>query len=191
MAEPKSKRLSRLVKAIKMKKILTILLALAMVFSVGMSTTTAMAKDPIISPETTVKNIVIKVTLNGETSNHTSFKPDPNNPNIITFTYTGDGILVGWEYIDGVEGVDYIILSQDENSITIQILPAYKGETIWMNAIDEYPDESTTKDDKKPTDKSTTVKKDDSTKSPNTGAATGLGIAGAGLAILIATRKKK
>lgn len=166
-----------------MKKIITILLSIAMLFSVGMGTTVAMAKDPIISPETTAKTIIIKVTLNGETSHNTSYDRDKNNPNIITFTYTGSGQLVGWDFPDGEEGVDFEIISQEGNSITIKVLPNYKGERIWANAIDEFSEDETKQ--------STTVKKDNGTKSPKTGATAGIGLAGAGLAILLATKKRK
>lgn len=165
-----------------MKKIITILLSLVMLFSVGLSTTAVMARDPIISPETTQRTITIKVTLNGENSNHTSYNKDKDNPNIITFTYTGDGDLIGWDFPEGEEGVDYVILKQEGNILVIQILPEYKNDRIWANAVDVYPDDTTVP---------TSVKKDNSNKSPKTGASAGIGIMGAGLAILLAARKRK
>lgn len=178
-----------------MKKVLSILLSIVMIFSVFSASTIAYAKkNPIYSPETTVKHIHITVTLNGESSNKTEYVQDKENDRIITFTYTGDGVLIGWEFDynnEGlVEGVDYIVISQDENSITIEILGDYSGENFWVNAIDKHPDE-TTSESSESTTETTTGKRNDSQKSPDTGAsALGLGIMLAGSAILVASRKK-
>lgn len=164
-----------------MKKALTLLLSLVILISVCIGANTiAFAKDPIISPETTQRQVVIEVTLNGEESSHTSYKPDPNDKNVITFTYTGDGELKGWEFPKEIEGVDYEIVSQDGNSITIRVLNGFDDDYLWANAIE-----------KEPTNKNH-AKKDESPKSPKTGATiSGLGIAGAGVAMLMIAKKKR
>lgn len=178
MAKHKSKWLSRL-RGMKVKKAISILLSLALmitVFSVSMS---AFAKNTLISPETTQKKVVIKVTLNGETSHNTSYKPDKNNSNIITFTYTGGGTLEGWDFPNELDGVDYVIISQDENSITVKVLDGFDDSMFWANAVDSYPDSTTNP-----------AKRDDSHKSPNTGATTGIGVIVAGLGLLLASKKR-
>ncbi len=163
-----------------MKKAISILLSLVLMITVCSASMSAMAKNTLISPESTNKKVVIKVTLNGETSHNTSYKPDKNDSSVLTFTYTGGGELSGWEFPGEVEGVDYIITSQDENSITIKVLDGLDDEFFWGNAIEKDPNETTNP-----------AKKDDSHKSPNTGATTGVSIAAAGLAILLASRKRK
>lgn len=163
-----------------MKKSISILLSLVMMIIVCSASMSAMAKNTLISPETTQKKVVIKVTLNGETSNSTSYQPDKDNPNVLTFTYTGDGELIGWDFPEMEEGKDYIIVSKDGDKITIQVLDNYEGERIWANAKDKYPGETTNP-----------AKKDNSNKSPNTGATTGVGVALAGLAIIMASKKRK
>lgn len=167
-----------------MKKLISIMLCVMMLIGVCSATTAVAyaAKNPIYSPETTVKHVQITVTLNGESSNHTEYKHDKDNDKVITFTYTGNGTLIGWDFDNNnpplVEGVDYRIISQDENSITIELLGDYAGQNFWVNAIDDNPNPSTSK-------------RNESQKSPDTGSAVlGLGVMLAGSTILVATRKK-
>lgn len=172
-----------------MKKALTIILSLVTLFSVSIGTISVMARDYIISPETTQQTITIKVTLNGEDSNHTSYNPDSNNPNVITFTYTGGHTLVGWDFKNGVEGIDYEIISQEGNTLVIRILEGHRVDKIWANAVDTSSVYG--EDENGEQNGNGELEEDKGTKSPKTGAASGIGIMATGLAILIATRKRR
>ena len=173
-----------------MKKILSVVLSLVMLFSVGAISVNAFAA--VGSVEETKGAIEIVTEVNGKPSDDITHATDPDEPRKITFTYTGDGELIGWEFPGMVEGTDYTIVSEDGNAITILVADAYAGEVI-ANAIvneDEEEEETTTK--KETTTKATTVKSE-STKSPKTGAAASAGLLamGAGAAILTALKKKE
>lgn len=163
-----------------MKKLLSIVLAIMMIFAVSASATAAMAAT-VNSIESTSKASSTIGKVNGQVSNDVIYERDPENPNIITFTYIGSGEITGWEFPGMVEGVDYSIVSEDGNTITIELLNGYNGDIIGDAQVDfEEEGESTTK--KASTGKST---------SPDTGAvaATGLAAAGIGAAILAAVKK--
>ena len=161
-----------------MKKILSILLSVVMLFSVSAIAVSAFAA--VESQETTKATSKVTVEVNGSTSKDVTYKADPDDPAKITFTYKGDGTLEGWEFDGMIEGVDYQIISEDGNSITIELLNGYDGD-IDANALVK---EKTTKKSGKGSGKG---------KSPKTGAAaaTGLAAAGAGAAVLLALRKKE
>ena len=53
------------------------------------------------------------------------------------FAIAGDGTVIGWEFENMVEGRDYEILSETDNSITIRVFDTYSGNVI-ANAIVEY-----------------------------------------------------
>ena len=161
-----------------MKKILSILLSVVMLVSVSAVTVSAFAD--VASQETTKTTSKITVEVNGSTSKDVTYKTDPDDPAKITFKYKGSGTLEGWEFDGMVEGVDYQIISEDGNSITIELLNGFDGD-IDANAIVK---EKTTKKSDEGSGKG---------KSPKTGAATatGLAAAGAGAAILLALRKKE
>ncbi|MGN0528704.1 MAG: hypothetical protein ACI4IE_06180 [Eubacterium sp.] len=163
-----------------MKKLISVVLSLIMAMSVcAACVIPAMAADTVLSPSDTTKRTTINVEVNGSTSDDVSYEKDPENDSEITFTYDGDGKLIGWEFPGLEEGVDYEIVSQEGNSITIRLLDDI--ENVTANAIVEY--KGTTK---------ATTKKSDKSKSPATGAVTGSGlaVAGAGVAILAALKKK-
>lgn len=164
-----------------MKKLLAIVLSALMAVSVLGASSIVFAADINGSPETVTQSATIKVEVNGSSSDDVIYEKDPTDPTKIKITYTGKGTVTGWEFLPDslVEGVDYVILEQDGNSITIQLLD-YDGE-ITVNAIVEFDEEESTQ----------TTKKSDKNKSPKTGAAaTGLAVAGAGVAILTALKKK-
>lgn len=166
-----------------MKKIISIVISLVMVVSAfAVSAVPAMAKTVISPSQTTTQKTTVIVQVNGSSTSDVSYERDPEDPNKITFTYNGDGELIGWEFPGMVEGTDYEIISEDGNSITILVSEDYDGDVI-ANAIVKLDEEKTTK---KP------GKVDGSSKSPKTGAmaATGLAVAGAGAAILAALKKK-
>lgn len=160
-----------------MKKFLSILLSAIMLVSVSAVAVNAFAV--VESQETTKASGKVTVEVNGSTSKDVTYKADPDDPAKITFTYTGSGTLQGWEFDGLVEGVDYQIVSEDGNSITIELLNGYDGD-INANAL--------VKGGKKGSGEGS-----GKGKSPKTGAvaATGLAATGAGAAILLALRKKE
>lgn len=169
-----------------MKKFISVVLSMIMAVSVmAMATIPAMAA---VSPQSTTHARVIGGSVNGSTSNDITYIADANDPNKITFTYNGDGNLTGWEF-PGLElGVDYEIISEDGNTITILLLD--KEIDVVANAIVDFGEGDTTKpaeDTTKP------AKPDKGETSPNTGAmtATGIAVAGAGIAILAALKKNE
>lgn len=167
-----------------MKKILSIMLSIVMAVSVcAVATIPAMAvtvnsKNDITQPSN------IKVEVNGGTTTDVTFKEDTTDPSKITFTYDGKGKLEGWDFSGLVKGTDYDIVSQDANSITIVLLNGKTAKDIAVTANATVAmDEETTK--KKVKDK------DKGSKSPKTGATMGGAlVAGAGVAMLAALKKK-
>lgn len=168
-----------------MKKIISLVLSLVMAISVGaMATIPAMAKD-VVSPHSTTKAVDISTKVNGSTSKDITFNRDKNDENVITFTYNGSGNLTGWEFPGMKEGKDYVVTSEEGNSITIELINGYDGKVVANALVDNGSEttkgneETTKKTDKKPT-------------SPKTGAVSvaGIAVAGAGVAMLAALKKK-
>ncbi len=163
-----------------MKKIISVVLSILMLISVASASSVVFAAGGNVqSIESTTKANKINVEVNGNETNDVIYEKDPTDPTKITFTYTGDGELQGWEFPGMTEGVDYKIISEDGNSITIQLLNGYDGP-VTANAIVK---ETTTK-----------KKKDnEKKKSPKTGAvsASAVAVAGAGVAILAAMKKRE
>lgn len=170
-----------------MKKIISLVLSLVMAISVGaMATIPAMAKD-VVSPHSTTKAVDISTKVNGSTSKDITFNRDKDDENVITFTYNGNGNLTGWEFPGMKEGKDYVVTSEEGNSITIELINGYDGKVVANALVDNGSDETTTK-----TSESTTKKTDKKSTSPKTGAvsAAGIAVAGAGVAMLAALKKK-
>lgn len=159
-----------------MKKIISLVVSAAMLISVLCFATSAFAAG-VVSPEHTTEENQIVTEVNGNESDDVKVTKDPDDPTKITFEYTGDGDLQGWEFPGMKEGKDYIILYEDGNKITIQLINGYKGKVI-ANAIVKNA--------------SSKKKKSGDKKSPKTGAsaAAAVAVAGAGIAILAAARKK-
>ena len=165
-----------------MKKVLSVILSLVMVLSVGALSVSAIAA-PVASPgkpDTGDKITGITTEVNGKTSKEVEVDRDGTS-RVITFTYTGDGKLIGWEFPGMKEGKDYKIIEQKDNYITIEVSEDYEGEVI-ANAIVEDEEEEEKE-----------AKKNKSGTSPKTGASVAAGIAamGAGAAILTALKKKE
>lgn len=168
-----------------MKKIISLVLSLVMAISVGaMATIPAMAKE-VVSPHSTTKAIDISTKVNGSTSKDITFNRDKNDENVITFTYNGSGNLTGWEFPGMKEGKDYVVTSEEGNSITIELINGYDGKVV-ANALVDNGSETTKGN------KGTTKKTDKKPTSPKTGAvsAAGIAVAGAGVAMLAALKKK-
>ncbi|MBQ7202936.1 MAG: hypothetical protein IJS03_02835 [Eubacterium sp.] len=165
-----------------MKKVFSIAISALLVISIALiSATTVFAA--VASPVKPTKPTKPPVTeVNGQTSDDVTYKYENEEHTIITFTYTGDGELKGWEFPGMVEGEDYEIISEDGNSITIRLLNDYDGSVV-ANAIVE--EEGSTKAE--------TTKKNGDEKSPKTGAAaaTGIVMLGAGAAVLAALKRKE
>lgn len=162
-----------------MKKIISVFLSVVMLITVVSAAFSVFAAGGNVqSIESTTKVNKITVEVNGNESNDVTYEKDPTDPTKITFTYTGDGELEGWEFPGMTEGVDYKIISEDGDSITIQIINGYDGPIV-ANAIVK---EETTK--KK--------KSNDKKKSPKTGAASAsvIAAAGVGVAVLAALKRK-
>ena len=161
-----------------MKKLISILLSVVMLISVSAVALNAFAV--VGSQETTQSTSKIDVEVNGKTSKDVTYKADPDDPAKITFTYKGKGTLKGWEFPGMIEGTDFQIVSEEGNSITIELINGYDDDVI-ANALIK---DSSSKKSSEGSGKG---------KSPKTGAvaATGLAAAGAGAAILIALRKKE
>lgn len=166
-----------------MKKILAIVLSIVMVLSVGFSSVIVASATTIASQETTKKKVKPSVTVNGSTTSDIAVQLDDNDPNKIIFTYSGDGNLTGWNFYDGngnllTEGVDYEVV-YDENMATVTVLVLV--DEIVADAIVEGEEE-----------KPTNTKPNKDNESPNTGAMglTGLAVAGAGVAVLAAMKRK-
>lgn len=162
-----------------MKKFMSVVLSLIMAVSVmAMATIPAMAAN---SPQSTTHNRVIKGEVNGSTSPDVIYSPDANDPSKIDITYTGEGDVDGWEFPGLTPGVDYDILSEDGNTITIILY----NDTVDViaNALVSGLGEQDTKPNKQ----------DNGSTSPNTGAMTaaGIAVAGAGVAILAALKKNE
>ncbi|MCH5315415.1 MAG: hypothetical protein J1E81_05830 [Eubacterium sp.] len=182
-----------------MKKLIVMVLSLVMVLTtMAVYTVPAMAKDAVISPTATTATEKKKPSLHVNGSNadgDITFTEDPNNPNRVTFEYTGDGTVKDWEdnladELGFIEGTDYTAVINDDMTYTITFISedaiaAWNNGLVWVNAIVEYDDDTT----------STTGKKDHSNKSPSTGAPTSaiaatVAVAGAGFAVLAATKKR-
>ena len=162
-----------------MKKLVSAILSVIMVFSICCcACIPAMAADiNVISPgDVDYVDVVVKV--NGKESMDVVFERDPENPNKITFTYDGTGTVDNWEFEPAVDGTNVTIVKQEGNKITIKVTNG-DVDKIVANAIVKDADSG-----KQPTDDN---------KSPATGAAaaTGLVVAGVGVALLSLTKKEK
>lgn len=164
-----------------MKKFLSITLAVMMIFSVA-SIASISAMAAVKSPETTTAINIKGGQVNGSSSNDVTYKVNPDDTSEITFTYNGNGSLSDWEFPGMVEGVDYEIVSIDGDSITIRLLNDYSGDVIANAIVDEEVTDATV----------TTKKPSGGSTSPSTGvtAATGIALAGAGVAVLAVLKKK-
>lgn len=172
-----------------MKKIISVLLSIMMVVAVG-----AVSVMPAMASTVTVgsgdSSVTINGAVNGSNSNYVVINQNPDYPGQFTFEYTGNDILVDWEFI-GLENTDYFVSYKQGNKITIELSTTGVRKDFTANAITKKADsgstdESTTAAPSKPSESNT----DKGGTSPSTGAAmAGVAVAGAGIAVL-ALRKK-
>lgn len=167
------------------KKFATVAAAVLTVICVLFGNTLcAYSADFVGSIETTGRGLIIEVTVDNEESIHGIFETVDNPQDRgyeveVEFNYTGDRPLEYWEVPGLVEGVDYVIVSQEGTTIKIGILDP-DIDYIWANAVTgEAP--------KKPS-----AEKDTNRKSPNTGVgvASAVTVFGVG-ALVLAVKKRK
>lgn len=175
-----------------MKKLLSVLLAAIM--SVSVMAVAAVPAFAVPSPTGSTAAPKGPITeVNGSVNDKDiTFTPDANDSNTIIFDYTGEGTLIGWEEnlndLGLVEGTDYTKSENPDGTLTITFITdkaqqAYNNGSVVVNALVKFA--STT----------TSAKKDDSSKSPSTGFTTSvvagsIAVAGAGVAVLSAIKKR-
>lgn len=172
-----------------MKKLVSILLSIMMVAAVGaMSVVPAMAA---VSSNITVGSGDQKFTASGAVNGQpasdedVTIKVDENNPYDVKFNYVGKDEFVRWEII-GLDDDEYTIIKKDGTTLIIRVNPSVAAEKreFTANAITK---KSSTSDTTKPSKDNT----DKGSKSPSTGASVaGVAVAGAGVALLTALKKK-
>lgn len=179
-----------------MKKLMTILMAIAVVVTMSVTTATVFAAPSPQAVPTTQK-ATPNLTVNGSESADVIYTPSSTNANEITFSYIGDGTINNWEtnldLLGLVEGVDYTITKDEEaGTLTITFI-SQKAIDMWnngmisVNAVVTFDEESTEEETK-------TTKKNTSPTSPSTGAPSALAagsiaLLGAGIAVVAAKKK--
>lgn len=128
-----------------------------------------------VKPNQVTVNFKVKgiVQINGkDTTSKTVSKKTNKDKNTVTYTYKGKKTVKGWKFPGLKKGVDYKVVKKTKNSITIKLLNGTKSKYVSANVIVKS-------------------KKDSGSKSPATGATmTGVVMAGAGVAMLTALKKK-
>lgn len=171
-----------------MKKIISVMLSVVMmVCALSVTSVTAMAAF-VGSIETTTKEFNADVTVNGSPSVDGKYEIVDPTEDVeydvkVEFTYSGDEPLQYWEIPGLQEGVDYVIISNENNKLVVGIIND-DVNYIKANAV-------TAIDDAKTTTVPATVNK--SRKSPKTGAgfaAAAVGAATAGMAVACASKKR-
>ena len=177
-----------------MKKFISIALSAVMLISAG-----AISAMPVMaavsspgSSEVTTKPAVdtepVVITVNsGKSSDVTYTKEDYK----YTFSYSGKGEVIDWEFPNMVEGVDFSVLSMsdDNTKIVIELTESGKQKQLVANAV--VKNSTASKEDGE-VDENDTASKDNSNTSPATGAAmVGIAMAGTGVALLAISKKKK
>ncbi len=177
-----------------MKKFLSVMLAAVMAVSAfAVSVIPAMAAPSPTATTATQKGPT--TTVNGSTNTtDVTYTPDPNDDSKITFEYTGEGTVEGWTNnltdLGYVEGSDFTAVENPDGTYTITFMND--------DAKKDFDNGKVIVDVKVKLDTTTTAgptKKNDSSKSPGTGIATtviagSIAVAGAGIAVLSATKKR-
>lgn len=175
-----------------MKKILSVLVAVIMTVSVlAISSVTAIAAP---SPSgSIVEDATPTLQVNGvSNSTDISYTPSSSDQTTITFEYTGAGELTGWETnleeLGYVDGTDYTITENADGTLTIKFISSdalddFNSGIVVVNAIVDIDNGGSQ------------AEQNGSNKSPSTGIATSViagsvAAAGAGFAVLSATKKR-
>lgn len=180
-----------------MKKFISIALSAVMLISAGAISAMPVMAAGVSSPgssEVTTKPAVdtepVIITVNSEKSSDVTYTKEDYK---YTFSYSGKGEVIDWEFPDMVEGVDYSVLSMsDDNSkIVIELTESGKQKKLVANAV--VKNSTASKEDGEVDENDNdTANKDNSNTSPATGAAmAGIAMAGTGVALLAISKKKK
>lgn len=189
-----------------MKKIISLVIAAMMAVSMFAVTVPAMAANVSSPTAATLEEGKAKTTVNGETRQGVTYTVNAQNKKEVTFTYNGEGTFKSWtdnlSSLGLAEGTDYTKALNSDGSQTItfisqKAITAWNNGSVIVNAVVEFADattEATT--GKEETSKATEPKKNSSSKSPATGASSAvmagaIAAAGAGIAVLAATKKKE
>lgn len=186
-----------------MKKILSIMLAAVMAVSaLVVSALPVMAEDVLSPTASTAVDKKPTLQVNGvTTTTDVTYAADPEDSNVITFTYIGDGDITGWETnlaeLGFVEGEDYLITENEDGTLTITLISdeaiaAWKNGDFVINTLVDFGEEE---EATAPSSSPATTKPNTSAKSPSTGASTAViagtvAAAGAGIAVLAALKKR-
>lgn len=178
-----------------MRKFISIALSAVMLISAGAISAMPVMAATVSSPgssEVTTKPAVdtepVVVTVNSGKSKKVGYTKDNYK---YTFSYTGKGEVIDWEFPNMVEGVDFSVLSmsKDNSKIVIELTESGKQKQLVANAV--VKDSTASKEDGE-VDDSDAASKDNSNTSPATGAAmAGIAMAGTGVAMLAVSKKKK
>lgn len=161
------------------------------------TTTTA----PGVTTPATLQDGKVTPTVNGENRQGVTYGPSSTNPNEVTFRYDGEGTLIGWEYnlteLGLISGTDFTAVENTDGSLTITFITQtaigqWNDGNVKVNALVEF-DEEEEPVEEEPTE--ATTKKNPSSKSPSTGVSTAviagsIAAAGAGFAVLAASKKR-
>ena len=177
-----------------MKKFISIALSAVMLISAGaisaMPVMAAGVSSPGSSEVTTKPAEPVIITVNSEKSSDVTYTKEDYK---YTFSYSGKGEVIDWEFPNMVEGVDYSVLSMsDDNSkIVIELTESGKQKKLVANAV--VKNSTASKEDGEVDENDNdTANKDNSNTSPATGAAmAGIAMAGTGVALLAISKKKK
>lgn len=168
-----------------MKKLVSVLLSIMMVVAVGaMSIVPAMAAT---SSNITVgsgdQTFTASGAVNGQlTTSDVTIKVSDSDSYEVRFDYVGKDEFIGWEII-GLEEGEYTIVKKEGTTLIIKVDPSVAAtkREFTANAITK----------KSANSGSTTGNTDKSGTSPSTGASVaGVAVAGAGVALLAALKKK-
>lgn len=168
-----------------MKKLVSVLLSIMMVVAVGaMSIVPAMAAT---SSNITVgsgdQTFTASGAVNGQpTTSDVTIKVSDSDSYEVRFDYVGKDEFIGWEII-GLEEGEYTIVKKEGTTLIIKVDPSVAAtkREFTANAITKKSSNSG----------STTGNTDKSGTSPSTGASVaGVAVAGAGVALLAALKKK-
>lgn len=176
-----------------MRKLVSVLISIIAVFAVSTAfAVPAMAAINVYSPiGESIVHEANSPTVNGKPSNQISGSQVSNGSNQITYIYSGNGNFKGWELIDkngnsiplSNNNPSYKIINNNGKTLTLEIL-----DWSYFESPDGYTVNAIVEDVA-----AEPSKKDDSSKSPSTGAVSialaSMAAAGAGAAILAVKKK--
>ena len=167
-----------------MKKLISVLLSIMMVVAVGaMSVVPAMAANSNITVGSGDQKFTASGAVNGQpTTSDVTIKVSDSDSYEVRFDYVGKDEFLRWEIV-GLEEGEYTIVKKEGTTLIIKVNPSV------AEAKREFTANAITK--KSANSGSTTGNTDKSGTSPSTGASVaGVAVAGAGVALLTALKKK-